>query len=248
MSLSISFDLKKLERRLNQIEKVFLKEAAEKALKQFGFESRKTLADAMRDKYQTATNYTLSSPRYKVEGSTLRLYINDDQSQNQSAAKYLFPTDRSDGRRQKPIKPTTLAGFLQGKYGTNRIPVPVPGSRAGRQFINKAAARAINDANASFGLIQRVSTDNITGGIRKWRMKSYKISPRQQIIKFKLFNAKPFCIFWAKIGIIANNAHFQTLSAFGNNDPDITATDQTQGFTSNFSAHEAGFFPFSSLC
>ena len=135
MSVSVSFDLKKLERRLNQIEKVFLKEAAEKALKQFGFESRKTLADAMRDKYQTATNYTLRSPRYKVEGSTLRLYINDDQSQNQSAAEYLYPTDRSDGRRQKPIKPTTLAGFLQGKYGTNKIPVPVPGSRAGRLFV-----------------------------------------------------------------------------------------------------------------
>ena len=135
MSLSVLFDLKKLERRLNQIEKVFLSEAAEKALKQFGFESRKTLADAMRDKYQTATNYTLRSPRYEVKGSTLRLYINDDQSQNQSAAKYLFPTDRSDGRRQKPIKPTTLAGFLQGKYGTNKIPVPVPGSRAGRLFV-----------------------------------------------------------------------------------------------------------------
>ena len=89
----------------------------------------------MRDKYQTATNYTLRSPRYEVKGSTLRLYINDDQSQNQSAAKYLFPTDCSDGRRQKPIKPTTLAGFLQGKYGTNKIPAPVPGSRAGRLFV-----------------------------------------------------------------------------------------------------------------
>ena len=62
MSVSVSFDLKKLERRLTEIEKVFLPEAAEKALKQFGFESRKTLADAMRDKYQTATNYTLRSP------------------------------------------------------------------------------------------------------------------------------------------------------------------------------------------
>ena len=73
MSVSVSFDLKKLERRLNKIEKVFLPDAAEKALKQFGFESRKTLADAMRDKYQTATNYTLSSPRYKVEGHTLTI-------------------------------------------------------------------------------------------------------------------------------------------------------------------------------
>ena len=82
MSASISFNTKALEKKLTQIEKVFLKEAAEKALKQFGFESRKTLADAMRDKYQTATNYTLRSPHYEVKGSTLRLYINDDQSQN----------------------------------------------------------------------------------------------------------------------------------------------------------------------
>ena len=91
----------------------------------------------MRSRYQTATNYTLKSPRFVHKGLDLTIFINDDQSQNQSAAEYLFPTDRSDGRRQKPIKPTTLAGFLQGKYGTNRIPVPVPGSRAGRQFINK---------------------------------------------------------------------------------------------------------------
>ena len=79
----------------------------------------------------------MKSPRFVHKGLDLTIYINDDQSQNQSAAEYLFPTDRSDGRRQKPIKPTTLAGFLQGKYGTNRIPVPVPGSRAGRQFIAK---------------------------------------------------------------------------------------------------------------
>ena len=93
--------------------------------------------DETKSRYATTTIYTLRSPRYEVKGSTLRLYINDDQSQNQSATSYLFPTDRSDGRRQKPIKPTTLAGFLQGKYGTNKIPVPVPGSRAGRQFIAK---------------------------------------------------------------------------------------------------------------
>ena len=137
MGASITFNADKLIKKLNLIEKAYLPQAAEQALKSFGFESRKTLADAMRDKYQTATNYTLKSPRFEHRGSELRIYINDDQRQNQSAAEYLFPTDRSDGRRQKPIKPTTLAGFLQGKYGTNKIPVPVPGSRAGRQFIAK---------------------------------------------------------------------------------------------------------------
>ena len=47
MSLSASFDLKKLERRPTEIEKVFPPEAAEKALRQFGFESRKTLAASL---------------------------------------------------------------------------------------------------------------------------------------------------------------------------------------------------------
>ena len=137
MGKSVTFNFKKLERELNKIQKLYLKQASEQALKSFGFESRKILADAMRDQYKTATNYTLRSPRFEQRGTELRIFINDDQSQNQSAARYLFPTDSSDGRRRKPIKPTTLAGFLQGKYGTNKIPVPVPGSRAGRQFVNK---------------------------------------------------------------------------------------------------------------
>lgn len=135
--MAITHNIDSIIKKLNLIEKAYLPQAAEQALKSFGFESRKTLADAMRDKYQTATNYTLKSPRFVHKGLDLTIFINDDQSQNQSAAEYLFPTDRSDGRRQKPIKPTTLAGFVQGKYGTNKIPVPVPGSRAGRQFIAK---------------------------------------------------------------------------------------------------------------
>ena len=135
--MEITHNIDEAIKSLTLVEKAYLPQAASQALKSFGIESRKILADEMKSRYATATNYTLRSPRYEVKGSTLRLYINDDQSQNQSSAEYLFPTDRSDGRRRKPIKPTTLAGFLQGKYGTNRIPVPVPGSRAGRQFINK---------------------------------------------------------------------------------------------------------------
>jgi len=135
--VEITHNIDDIFKQLTLVEKAYLPQAASQALKSFGFESRKILADEMKSRYATATNYTLRSPRYEVKGSTLRLYINDDQSQNQSAAEFLYPTDRSDGRRRKPIKPTTLAGFLQGKYGTNKIPVPVPGSRAGRQFINK---------------------------------------------------------------------------------------------------------------
>ena len=137
--MAITHNIDSIIKKLNLIEKAYLPQAAEQALKSFGFESRKTLADAMRDKYQTATNYTLKSPRFEHRGSELRIYINDDQSQNQSAAEYLFPTDRSDGRRQKPIKPTTLAGRLSPGQVRHQ-PNPGSGARvqAGRQFINKA--------------------------------------------------------------------------------------------------------------
>lgn len=137
MGASVTFNADKLIKQLNLIEKAYLPQAAEQALRSFGFESRKILADAMRSEYQHATNYTLKSPRFKQNGLTLTIGINDDPRQNQSAAKYLQPTDRTGGIQTKPIQPTTLAGFLQGKYGTNKIPVPMPNSRAGRQFINK---------------------------------------------------------------------------------------------------------------
>ena len=137
MSASITFDAEKLIKKLNLIEKAYLPEAADKALRSFGFESRKTLADAMREKYQHATNYTLSSPRYKVEGHTLTISILDDPRQNQSAAKYLQPTDRTGGVTRKEVQPTTLAGVMR-RFGTNKLPVPQPNTRAGRAFINKA--------------------------------------------------------------------------------------------------------------
>lgn len=134
MSASISFNTKALEKKLTQIEKVFLKEAAEKALKSFGFESRSILAEEMKARYTNPTQYTLKSPRFEHRGSELRIYINDDQRQNQSAAEYLYPTDRTGGAGQKEQKLTSLAGVLQS-LGTNKVPVPVPGSRAGRQFL-----------------------------------------------------------------------------------------------------------------
>ena len=134
MSASITFDAEKLIKKLDLIRKAYLPQAAEQALKSFGLESRKTLAEAMREKYQTATNYTLSSPRYKVEGQTLTIGILDDPKQKQSAAKYLEPTDRSRGVQRKPIQPTTLAGVMR-RFGTNKLPVVQPNTRAGRQFI-----------------------------------------------------------------------------------------------------------------
>ena len=134
MGKSVSFDLKGLEKKLNQIEKVFLKEAAEQALKSFGFESRSILAEEMKRRYTNPTQYTLRSPRFVHRGSELRIFIDDDSSQNQSAARYLRPTDSSDGIKQKEQMPTSLSAVLQ-QFGTRKVAAPVPGSRAGSEFL-----------------------------------------------------------------------------------------------------------------
>ena len=124
----------KLIKRLDIIEKSLLPQAAEQALKSFGFDARELLQREMRSSYRTVTNYTLASPRFKQQGLTLSIGIKDDRKQNQSAAQYLQPTDREGGVQRKEIQPTTLSGILR-KFGTNKIAAPVPGSRAGRQFI-----------------------------------------------------------------------------------------------------------------
>ena len=198
MSVTVSFNLKKLERRLNEIEKPFLPKASEQALKQFGFESRKTLADAMREKYKQPTNYTLRSPRYKVEGQTLTIGILDDPKQNQSAAKYLEPTDRSRGVQRKPIQPTTLAGVMR-RLGTNKLPVPQHNTRAGRAFINKAGNLKGKKVQS---LISQLTSGKPTGseryfvitekgsGLRPGIWRRYKIK-NQVSLAFALVDQKP---------------------------------------------------------
>ena len=70
MSRSVTFDLKGLEKKLNQIEKVFLKEAAEKSLMSFGFESRSILAEEMKRRYTNPTQYTLRYPDLNIVDQT----------------------------------------------------------------------------------------------------------------------------------------------------------------------------------
>ena len=143
MSGSIEFNADKLIKKLNLIEKAYLPQAAEQALKSFGFESRKTLADEMRNRYGTATNYTLKSPRFVHKGLDLTIYINDDQSQNQSAAEYLFPTDSSDGPRQSRLSPRpSLASSRASTAPTkSQCQCPAPG-QAGSSSPRTATSRA----------------------------------------------------------------------------------------------------------
>ena len=54
--MAITHNLDSLIKRLNLIEKSYLPEAANKALKSFGFEARKLIQDEMKHQYKTVSN------------------------------------------------------------------------------------------------------------------------------------------------------------------------------------------------
>ena len=77
-------------------------------------------------------------------------------------------------------------------------------------------------------------------------MQADKISPRKQHFQLNLFNAKSFCTFFGKEGIIAHDLHLQALCTLSYNGPNITTTDNTQPLAGNLCSHKFGFFPLAS--
>jgi len=199
MSAAITIKADKLLKQLNLLQRASFSEAAEQALKSFGFESREILSDAMKAEYKHATNYTLKSPRFKQNGLTLTIGINDDPRQNQSAAKYLQPTDRTGGIQRKPIQPTTLSGFIRGRFGTNKVAVPAPDSRAGRLFINavgnvrgkkvKTLISQLASPSASYKEQYFVVTDR-RGGLSPGIWRRYR-AKNSVVLAFALLDQKP---------------------------------------------------------
>ena len=140
MSASITFNVDKLIKKLNLIEKAYLPQAAEQALKSLGFDLREVLHDEMRREYQSPSAFSLRSPFFRQEGMTLTVGISDQARSGLSPAQYLAPTDKSGGRLRKPAAPTSLDGAMLKRYGLDDLAVPVASSRAGSQFLNSKGA------------------------------------------------------------------------------------------------------------
>ena len=137
--MAITHNLDSLIKRLNLIEKSYLPEAANKALKSFGFEARKLIQDEMKSRYKTTSNYTLRSPYFKHSPNKYALMIGiNDQGRGTAPNRYLAPTDRAGGIQRKPIAATSFAGALRARYGIDAVPVPIRSSRAGRLFLDKS--------------------------------------------------------------------------------------------------------------
>ena len=122
MSASIEFNIDKLIKKLDLIEKAYLPQAAEQALKSFGFESRKTLADEMRSRYQTATNYTLKSPRFKQDGLNSRSISTTIRARTRALLNTCSPpTAATAGARSPSSRPHLLASFRASTAPTESL-------------------------------------------------------------------------------------------------------------------------------
>ena len=140
MGASITFNVDKLIKELDIIQKSHLPKAAEQALKSFGFDVRELLQDEMRREYESPNAFTLNSPYFKQDGLTLTVGISDRSNGGLSPAQYLNPTNKSSGSLRKPVAATSIDGAMLARFGIKDIAVPVESSRAGSQFLNSKGA------------------------------------------------------------------------------------------------------------
>ena len=189
MGASITFNVDKLIKKLDIIQKSHLPRAAEQALKSFGCDARELLQKEMKDKYGAVTPFTLRSPYFKQNGLELLIGISD-KANGVPPRNYLAPTDRSRGSAKQEVQPTSFAGALRARYGIDDIPVPVRSSRAGAQFIDKRGnvkARKVQrlldqlqnpgQGREDYFLIKPGQNSHLSGGIyRRYRVKSANLS------------------------------------------------------------------------
>ena len=202
MGASITFNVDKLIRKLDIIQRSHLPKASEQALKSLGFDLREVLQDEMRREYESPSAFTLRSPFFRQEGMTLTVGVSDKSRSGLSAAQYLAPTDQSGGRFRKPTAPTSLDGAMLARYGIRDIAVPVESSRAGSQFLNaKGGLRsrkvqylldqlsAPGTGREQYFVVKPGSGSHLTAGIyRRYKLKSdismaFKFAKQQQTAK-----------------------------------------------------------------
>ena len=186
MGASITFNVDKLIKQLDIIQKSHLPKASEQALKNLCFDLRQVLQDKMRREYGNPSAYTLGSSFFQQDGMTLTVGISDKARSGLSPSQYLAPTNKSSGRFRKPAAPTSLDGAMLARYGIRDIAVPVESSRAGSQFLNaKGGLRsrkvqylldqlsAPGTGREQYFVVKPGSGSHLTAGIyRRYKLKS----------------------------------------------------------------------------
>ena len=130
MAKYVEFDVEKLLGPLDILQQANFKYAAKQSLKVIGFQLAKNyLPDQMSKKFESAVPYTKRSIQYGVEGETLTLSINQDESKGNAPAKYLYGVMSDAGGQAYP---TRFAKWLWDKdlAPKNKYPIPAFNSPA----------------------------------------------------------------------------------------------------------------------
>jgi hypothetical protein len=124
MAEYVEFDVEKLLGPLNILQKANFNYAAKQTLKIVGFQvAKRYLPAEMVKRFKSAVPYTLRSVNYGVQGQTLTLSVNPDESKGNAPAKYLFGVMSETGA---PAYPTRFARWLWDKGFAPRSKFPVP--------------------------------------------------------------------------------------------------------------------------
>ena len=124
MAEYIEFDVEKLLGPLDILQQANFKYAAKQSLKVIGFQLAKNyLPDQMSKKFESAVPYTKRSIQYGVEGETLTLSINQDESKGNAPAKYLYGVMSDAGGQAYP---TRFAKWLWDKDLAPKSTFPIP--------------------------------------------------------------------------------------------------------------------------
>jgi len=116
-----------------------------------------------------------------------------------------------------------------------------------RCFVDQPAARAVDDADALFGIFQPITAQDIARLIGQGRVQRDKIGAAQQRVEIDLFHAHFDRAVFGQEGIIGDHLHAQPQRARCDDRPDIACADQAQRLAGQFHAHEPAFGPFARL-
>ena len=119
--------------------------------------------------------------------------------------------------------------------------------RAQCSLVDKAAAGAIDDANARLGLRQIFRREDVARLRRQGRVEGDEIGARQEIVEFELFDAELLGALCAQERIEGDDPHLQSERARGDDRADIPATNDAERLAGQLDAHEAVLFPLARL-
>jgi hypothetical protein len=117
MARTIEFDVDALIGKVDALRGAQLPYAGNRALKQLGFQLRGELQREMRDKFENPVPFTISSPRYVVDGLELTVSISKDGAKGQDPARYLYPvTEGGDAYITRFTRAIRSLGIVPPEY------------------------------------------------------------------------------------------------------------------------------------